>query len=377
MIFYGTDGNKKDVTDICFNKLMRDNIVTIPHNDHTRAAIFGDHVPGVEKKIFVVIGESENEYNIHHTIKINTVDLMIETFIYKPMLFIFYGIVGNKRNVTEICLSRKCGDIINIPNDDHTRAAIFGDHLVGVEKKVYVIIEKDDEYKTYTYDQSHKISINVSELTIHSIDVKKLPSIHNNLQIKHGTFQDELSEQILSANYLTGAEKVLEIGSNVGRNSLVIASIVKDFVTLETDPNAVEQLTENRDLNHFTFHIENSALSKRKLIQNGWHTKPSGVLKEGYQFVNTLTLDELNAKYKIEFDTLILDCEGAFYYILMDMPEILKNINLIIVENDYNDISQKNYVDSILKQHNFYVQYQEEGGWGDCYSMFFEVWKKR
>jgi len=59
------------------------------------------------------------------------------------------------------------------------------------------------------------------------------------------------------------------------------------------------------------------------------------------------------------------------------MPEILKNINLIIVENDYNDISQKNYVDSILKQHNFYVQYQEEGGWGDCYSMFFEVWKKR
>ena len=31
-----------------------------------------------------------------------------------------------------------------------------------------------------------------------------------------------------------------------------------------------------------------------------------------------------------KFDTLILDCEGAFYNILKDMPEILDNINLII-----------------------------------------------
>ena len=136
-------------------------------------------------------------------------------------------------------------------------------------------------------------------------------------------------------------------------------------------------MSENRFLNHFTFHIENSALSKRRLIQTGWDTKPSDVLEPGYNWVNTITLEELNDKYKIEFDTLILDCEGAFYYILMDMPEILKNINLIIVENDYHDISQKNYVDSILKQHNFYVQYQEAGGWGPCYNMFYEVWKKR
>jgi len=378
MIFYGIDGNKKDVTDICLKQLTRNNIVTIPHDDHARAAIFGDHVLGVEKKIFVVIENIEHMYDIHHTIKINLDDLTIETFIYKPMLFIFYGIVGNKRNVTEKCMNQlKNGDIITIPNDNHTRDVIFGDHVPGFEKKIFVVIEKEDEYKSYTFDSIHKISINVPELTIHSIDVNKINSIHNNLQIKYGNFQDELPEQILAANYLTGTEKVLEIGSNIGRNSLVIASIVKDFVTLETDPNVAKQLTENRDLNHFTFHIENSALSKRKLIQSGWDTKPSDVLESGYSWVNTITLEQLNDKYKIEFDTLILDCEGAFYYILMDMPEILKNINLIIVENDYHDISHKNYVDSILKQHNFYLQYQEAGGWEPCYNMFYEVWKKR
>lgn len=62
----------------------------------------------------------------------------------------------------------------------------------------------------------------------------------------------------------------------------------------------------------------------------------------------------------------------------MDMPEILNNINLIIMENDYHDISNKQYVDKILTQHNFYRDYveYEGGGWGPCYHNFFEVWKK-
>ena len=68
-------------------------------------------------------------------------------------------------------------------------------------------------------------------------------------------------------------------------------------------------------------------------------------------------------KYNIEFDTLVLDCEGAFYYFLMDMPEILNNINLIIMENDYKYISQKNYIHNVLSINNFRVEYSESGGW--------------
>ena len=135
-------------------------------------------------------------------------------------------------------------------------------------------------------------------------------------------------------------------------------------------------MIENRDLNNFNFKIENSALSKRKLIQKGWETEVSDELKEGYTWVNTITLDELKEKYNIEFDTLILDCEGAFYYILMDMPEILNNINLVIMENDYWDISKKQYIDNILFKNNFYIDYVESGGWGPCYNNFYEVWKK-
>ena len=136
------------------------------------------------------------------------------------------------------------------------------------------------------------------------------------------------------------------------------------------------RLSENRDFNNMKFHIERSALSKRKLIQKDWITKPSKTLEPGFEWVNTITLEELKTKYNIKFDTLVLDCEGAFYYILMDMPEILDNINLIIMENDYNVLEQKKYIDNILTKKNFYVDYTESGGWGPCQNNFFEVWKK-
>jgi len=61
----------------------------------------------------------------------------------------------------------------------------------------------------------------------------------------------------------------------------------------------------------------------------------------------------------------------------MDMPEILNNINLIIMENDYHDILKKNYIDEILMKNNFFRDYLEGGGWGPCENNFFEVWKKK
>jgi FkbM family methyltransferase len=215
----------------------------------------------------------------------------------------------------------------------------------------------------------------MAEIDINS----KLQSIHCKLKINHGSFNDELPEQKMVVRYLTGKENVLEIGANIGRNSLVIASILENndnFVTLESDACIAKQLKENRDLNNFKFNIESSALSNRRLMQIGWDTIPSRILKNGYNWVKTITLEHLKSKYNVEFDTLVLDCEGAFYYILMDMPEILNNINLIIMENDYEDISQKNYIDKILKNNNFYIDYFEGGGWGPCCDNFYEVWKR-
>lgn len=311
-----------------------------------------------------------------HSLKSEYV-ICTHTHIYMKVL---YGLPTNRIDVTTICLERLVIDnIMSIPSGDILRASYFTDPAVGYLKSVFII---DGQGNEYCFNDTYEVQVDMSNKNIAYNNVgvdTRIDIIHSKLQLLYGSFQEELPEQKMVVRYLTGKEKVLEIGGNIGRNSLIIAHMLensKNLLTLECDVNIAKQLADNRDLNNFSFNIESSALSKRKLIQRGWDTIPSDVLLPDYVWVNTITLDELRAKYNIQFDTLVLDCEGAFYYILMDMPQILENINLIIMENDYHDITKKNYVDEILKQNNFRVDYVEAGGWGPCYNNFFEVWKR-
>ena len=299
---------------------------------------------------------------------------------------IYYGIDQQYKDVTDICISKlNINNNIVIPSGDFERAKIFGDHLLGQKKNIKIIFSD----KELIYDEKYILRICLNNMMLHTINTEiinnevnnKIQNIHNKLRIKYGTFNDELHEQKMAVRYLTGNEKVLEIGGNIGRNSLIIASILSsknnnNFLVLECDDYIYSQLIENRDLNNFNFHIENAALSKRKIIQKGWNTYVSDIVYEGYKSVPTIKLEELYDKYKIDFDTLVLDCEGAFYYILIDFPEILNNIKLIIMENDYHIINDKLYIDEVLIKNGFYRDYYEKGGWGPCEDRFFEVWKK-
>ncbi len=293
---------------------------------------------------------------------------------------IYYGIPNYFIDIYDICMA-KCNNngIITIPAGDINREKIFGDPSKGSLKKIFFqnhqgnFVEYDDKSEIII-DKNGNIKLNSS------CDVyNKLIQIHSNLKLKYGSFDEEFPEQKMVVRYLKGDETILEIGSNIGRNSMIISYILKNsenLVTLETDHINCTHLKENRELNNFHFHIEPSALSKRKLIQKGWDTIPSDNLLNGFSWVNTITLDELNKKYNKIFDTLILDCEGAFYYILMDFPEILDNIKLIIVENDYKNIEHKKYVNEVLIKNRFYNDYSEIGGGGPCMFCFYEVWKR-
>jgi FkbM family methyltransferase len=304
------------------------------------------------------------------------------------MAFIIkYGSASFNLDVTEIVLSKlNKNGICTIPSNDHNRSAIFTDPLYGTLKSIFVINTEEnictvyDATKTVYIDLEKKISYTTENENADTIQ-RKLLDIQKQMHIDYGSFKDEFPEQMMAVKYLTGQEKVLEIGGNIGRNSLVIGYILNncentDFVSLECDLQIAKQLTHNRDINGLKFQIESSALSKRKLIQKGWDTIVSHVVLPGYTAVNTLTYAELCQKYNIQFDTLVLDCEGAFYYILLDMPEILDNIKLIIMENDYHEIERKLTVDDILRKNNFYVDHSESGGWGCCQVNFFEVWKR-
>jgi len=293
---------------------------------------------------------------------------------------IYYGIANQLKDVTTICFTKLLyGTKCIIPSGDHERSLFFTDPILNVLKSIFIKIDNvTTEYTANNHIYIDLLTNTVECVNLHEV-INKLNNIHDSLTFKHGSLKDEYPEQKLSVKYIKGNEKILEIGANIGRNTLVIASLLNDqnnLVTLECCEPIALQLIENKNLNNCNFNVECAALSNRKLIQQGWNTTPSDVLLDGYSWVNTISLDNLKNKYNIEFDTLVLDCEGAFYYILMDMPEILNNINLIIMENDYTDNNHKMYVDNVLKNNNFYRDYFEIGGWGPCYNNFYEVWKR-
>jgi len=290
--------------------------------------------------------------------------------------------------------------IIRIPRYDYQRWTALQQPVNGIKKNITIIdcdrVEKRYNDTTEIYidtinRQIYTIDCNIPK---HIVDVypeiigNKLNLIHLIIPLKHDWFGTEIPEQVLSIKFLTGNEKILELGSNIGRNTFVMAFILNksnncNLVSLESNSDIYQKLVENKEGTGLNCFLENAALSKRNLIQeidtsssSGWETVVSDVVTEGYQKVNTITFDELEKKYNITFDTLVLDCEGAFYYILLDMPEILNNINLIIMENDYHDIEQKKYIDGLLKENGLSVIHSEGGGWGPCADFFYQVWKR-
>lgn len=215
--------------------------------------------------------------------------------------------------------------------------------------------------------------------------LEKLQKIHAKLKFSHGSLDLEYPEQLMAASHIGPKNVVLEIGGNIGRNSCVIASLLDDssnLVVFESDPDTAKKLLENRDANGFSFAVETCAISKKKLVQNGWNTRPvpeddGAQIENGWTPVDTMSWSQVRAKYRDKrFDTLVVDCEGGMFYILADEPDFLETFKTIIIENDFQDIEHKRFVDSEFVRFGFRNVYREAGGFGPCYDNFFEVWKR-
>lgn len=280
---------------------------------------------------------------------------------------IYYGIQDNYTDITQLVFE-KCfdGKSIIIPKNDVSRSQLFGDPLRKVLKHINI--------NNTIYNDKKLIKILLTQKNINEniqyINKSKYPElyvnyIHSTFRFKHGNFNDELTEQIMSAKFIDHADIVLEIGGNHGRNSLIISSLLKDsknLVVLETLTNCCQILKKHRRINKLNFHIENSALSKQKLLQRGWHCFPYDSVSnpEKYRNVNIMSYKDLINKYKLNFNVLVLDCEGAFYYILQDFPEIINNINKILIENDFNNNEHKEFVHNLLIKNNFKIVYSQD-----------------
>lgn len=307
----------------------------------------------------------------------------------------FYGHQQNYLRITDAVLRFCCeGGQIHIPGDDVTRAAIFSDPAYGDLKEIVVITERDGQPTCRAYPHGTPVDLPLSagvtppprsRLVVPTGPVDNvIARIHDQLHFVGGRLTDEWPEQTMVVRFLDPNATVLEIGSNIGRNTLMIASVLADsanLVTMECNPAAVEILRCNRIANDFAFRIEPSALSCRPLIQRGWETIPADEVRPGWRPVSTITFAELVAKHGITFDTLVADCEGALFYILKDDPAMLDGISTVILEADYPSVEHKSSVEAVFAAHGLSRLHSEPlvTDWkhpfpDEVAASFFEVW---
>lgn len=297
---------------------------------------------------------------------------------------ILYGVPNQYLDVTDHF--QNC--VISIPKGDPNRARVFSDPVFGKLKHIVIIDDHNQRViLNHTQDYFNTRENGVLDHRTSKSMGEQLMSIHRNLRLQFGNSMDEYPEQIMAVTFIRPHNRVLEIGGNIGRNSCVIASICKYLLVLESHPQHAHELMVNRDTNRLVFDIEPSALSKQRLQQKDWLTKPieNNRVEPGWTEIRTISFEELSKKYLESgdtsdtfdtFDTLVADCEGALFYILKDMPEVLDTIKTIILENDFTDKSQGDWVHAFFRANGFSVVYEEAGGWGHYRSCFFQVWKR-
>jgi FkbM family methyltransferase len=260
-----------------------------------------------------------------------------------------------------ICTSSfiQSDDTFFIPAGENRRHGLVGvDPIPGVLKQIQILIPDKGTYLlSPTGSATIKITENEIGMQVHdpirtnlvkhfgSDILSELDSIRSRMKLLPADSEiEELPEQALALMNISPDANVLEIGGNVGRNTAIIGSILSkghgSAIVLETIHAAAAKNREMCTSNGLKCDVVTAALSSERLVQKGWVTIPESALAEcddqiGWNTVPTLSLDDLKARGGIAFDTLVLDCEGAFCNILKSYPEILDGITTILIENDF------------------------------------------
>lgn len=318
---------------------------------------------------------------------------------------ILYGSGEHHLDVTDEAL-RRCfdGQRIYIPADDNLRARLFPDPMHGVVKELIVTRDEAEGQPRVAYDANTTVAIILSDFERAEAEQRREPRrkitlppgdlpvedkvrfIHRQLSFSYGYLEDEWPEQCMVMRFLPADARVLELGANIGRSSLLIASLLEDdrrLVSLESNPASAQLLRNNRYANHFNFNIKAAALSYRPLFQRDWETISADSAPPGYRPVATVTLEQLQQEYSLKFDTLVADCEGGLYPILKDNGSLLANIGLIILEADFRTADEKAAVTRIIRAQGFERIYSKPlvVSWNhpfprQCADSFFEVWTR-
>ena len=134
-------------------------------------------------------------------------------------------------------------------------------------------------------------------------------------------------------------------------------------VAVEPDSSVIEALEINKKNNNGKFHIFNGIVSSHgyelKFIDTKFDFAEYGTytVKTENPTIKNISLSNLQKFYNIEFDCLVADCEGFMYDFVNENNWFLKQLKLIIYEQDgtpwVDMIPKYKKLDEILNKNNF------------------------
>ena len=147
----------------------------------------------------------------------------------------------------------------------------------------------------------------------------------------------EYPEQTLSHNFVDSSATVLELGARYGSVSVVVNKKLENKhnqVSVEPDASVWDPLEKNIARNGCSVHIHKGFVSRKK----------RGLLAYGYaatsyedtnSTIESLSVEEIESKYTLKFDTLIADCEGFLETFFDENSHLYDQLHTVIFEADF------------------------------------------
>jgi len=173
----------------------------------------------------------------------------------------------------------------------------------------------------------------------------------------------EVQEQKDASKYIEPNDVVLEIGGRYGSVSTKIQENLgnkKAHVVVEPDTLVIPALQKNKEINNDEYSIFHGLISQKNVflsyISDGYGTRYYDTMKKETSTplpIDVLTYNEFCRLYPLDFNVLVVDCEGCFEQLLDEIGDHIRHYRLVLLELDWPDRTNYNRVHDILLQNGF------------------------
>jgi FkbM family methyltransferase len=199
----------------------------------------------------------------------------------------------------------------------------------------------------------------------------------------------EMDLRNLKDKYNLKIKKIIQVGSHTVKEYDILKNLCKNFIFIDANPNVVSELRkkiskddlvfenllsdiDDQETNFYILNHEQSSSMLELDLHSKYHPEYSNIVDNIK--LKTITLDSLIERNNVnifEYNTLMIDVQGAEYLVLKGFKKNIKNIDYIYTELNFesmykNCILEKDLTPYLSNLGFTLVEYFNTGfGWGD------------